>query len=242
MDSNKKKIVLKLSGTILVDKQSGEPCTTLLHHILDQIITLQTSHQFSLVIGGGNIFRGKQHGKRLALSDNTAHQIGMLATITNGLIIREICVQKQINALLFSAIDIPSIAHNVDSQALRQAFNENQLIIFSGGTGSPFFTTDTTAIVRALQIGAIEVWKGTNVDGVYTHDPACNTNAQMIKKISYANALWQELGIMDNTAYALAQSHLLPTRIFNIFTPNALVRAALEENFGSILLSKDTIQ
>ena len=191
MNSNKKKILLKLSGTILVDKQTGDPSVTLLHHVLDQIITLQPSHQFSVVIGGGNIFRGKQNGKSLALSDTAAHQIGMLATITNGLLIREICMQKQIDALLFSAIDIPSIAHSIDIQSLRTACNNNQLIIFSGGTGNPFFTTDTTAIVRALQIGAIEVWKGTNVDGVYTDDPAHNRDAKVIKKMLYADALWQ---------------------------------------------------
>lgn len=239
MSISKRKILLKLSGTILVDQTTGKPSITLLKSLIDQIITLHASHQFALVIGGGNIFRGQKHGKDLQLRASTAHQIGMLATVCNGLVIQDICTQKALDCQLFCAIEVPSIAQNITVAALDAALAAHHLVIFTGGTGNPFFTTDTCAVVRALQIDAHEVWKATNVDGVYTSDPEHNPTAKKITRLLYTDALAQQLAIMDSAAYALANTHKLPIRIFDVFAPNALLNAAHNENFGSILLSED---
>lgn len=113
--------------------------------------------------------------------------------------------------------------------------HKDNVLIFSGGTGNPFFTTDTNAILRALQMDAAQVWKGTSVDGVYDRDPRTDKNAQRIASLSFAEALQQHLGIMDLTAYALASQHEKKVRIFDIFTDDALIKAAHDTTFGSII-------
>ena len=115
----------------------------------------------------------------------------------------------------------------------QNALSRGHCLIFSGGTGNPFFTTDTTAILRALQIEASEVWKGTNIDNIYDADPKKNPQAKPMHHISYQQALNSKLGIMDATAFALAENHNLKIRVFNIFHENALITASTDENFGS---------
>jgi uridylate kinase len=107
--------------------------------------------------------------------------------------------------------------------------------VFTGGTGNPFFTTDTNAVLRGLQIDAAEIWKATNVDGVYDTDPRKKPAATLLKRITYIEALQKKIGIMDSTAFALAEQHNLKIRVFDIFSPDAIVRAAYEQDFGSVL-------
>jgi len=115
------------------------------------------------------------------------------------------------------------------------ALAKERYLIFTGGTGNPFFTTDTTAVLRGLQINAHEVWKGTSVEGIYNKDPHQFSDAHLIKEISYQKALLEQLAILDSTAFALAQRHQLPLRVFNIFVPDALLHAAYDPHFGSIV-------
>ena len=228
-------ILLKLTGEILFDPIHHMLDSTLIRTIAKQIKTLNNSHYFGIVIGGGNFFRGTKHGTWLGINPSVGHQIGMLATMMNGLIVKDLFDQEGIPSSLFCAVPSPEVGVPISDQGIKAALSKGHCLIFSGGTGNPFFSTDTTSVVRALQIQAHEVWKGTNVDGIYTADPHKNPNAQLIPHISYDKVLMQNLGIMDGPAIALAKTHILPLRVFNIFKENALITAATDESFGSVV-------
>jgi len=232
----KKRILLKLTGTIFASQTNDNAFSTeAITPIIEQIKELQKTHQFGIVIGGGNIFRGEQHGSKLGLSPSVGHQTGMLATIINGLLLKDLLDQQRIDTTLLSAIVCPQIANPISQDNIDHALKHGRIIIFAGGTGAPFFTNDTNAIVRGLQMEASQVWKGTDVEGIYSADPQTDKQATLIKKMTYSDAISQKLGIMDNTAIALAEKHTLLIRVFNIFTPNALIKAAEDKDFGSTI-------
>ena len=230
----KKRILLKLTGEVFGKPHEPFSADTVIN-LIEQIKELQSTHQFGIVIGGGNLFRGSKQGKELGLTAKNAHQVGMLATIMNGVILQDLFEKHGVSTELFSAISCPQVARVINQQAINTALDEGKTVLFAGGTGNPFFTTDTNAVLRSLQISADELWKGTSIDGIYTKDPAKNPDAQLIEKITYAEAIKQRLGIMDLTAYSMAQQHKQRIRIFNIFAPNALHNAAQDSNFGSII-------
>lgn len=231
--SKKKIIALKLTGEIFKEKDtlSGD----LVRNIAGQIKQLQESHCFGLIIGGGNFFRGK-YGIPLGISSCVSDQAGMLATLMNGTLLQDLLAQEGIDTRVLSAIDCPSLARTFSLQELDSALKRNDCVIFVGGIGLPGFTTDTTAIVRAMQMNAFEIWKATNVDGVYTNDPKIDKNATRLEKISYQDALNRHFGIMDETAFLLAQKHRFVLRIFSIFEKDALIKAASNPNFGSMIV------
>jgi len=233
--ARKKRILLKLTGKILENPKNGQLTSTLLKNLILQIKQLSTTHQFGIVIGGGNLFRGHQHGNQLGLTQTAGHQVGMLATTMNGIIIKDLLDQHEIPNTLFCAFSCPQMATTISHQSLTHALNQEHILIFSGGTGNPFFTTDTNAILRGLQIKAEEVWKGTGVDGIYNDDPKKNKNATLLSTIAYQEALAKQFGIMDTAAYALGSTHKQPIRVFNIFSTNALLKAAQDKNFGSTI-------
>lgn len=231
---SKKKILLKLTGTIFLDNEQ-KLSVNLFKQLAQQIKKLHDTHQFGIVIGGGNFFRGNEHGKRLGLNPSMGHQIGMLATMMNGLMVKDILEQNDLGVSLFCAVPSPEVGAPITHQDIMDAVVNSRILIFTGGTGNPFFTTDTTAVLRALQMQADELWKGTRVDGIYSADPNKDTDAKLLKKVTYGQALQQNLGIMDATAFALAQSYKQKIRVFSIFGPDALLQAASSTNFGSII-------
>ncbi len=220
-------ILLKLTGNVL------DEGPTLLENIVTQIKQLDAT--FGIVIGGGNFFRGARQSAALHISEQTGHSVGMLATMMNGLIVQDIFEQAGIATTLFSALTCPSVALPLSPQAIRNALSQSRCVIFSGGTGNPYVSTDTTAVIRALQINASQLWKATKVDGVYTADPNKDPNAQRLPSLTYQQALDQHLGVMDATAFALAQEHKLELKVFNIFSDNALIQVAKDPSFGSTL-------
>lgn len=230
----KKRILLKLTGEVFGKPREPFSADTVTN-LIEQIKQLESTHQFGIVIGGGNLFRGSKQGKELGLKIEIAHQVGMVATIMNGLILQDLCEKHGVSTKLFSAISCPQVANVINQQAINCALDKGKTIIFAGGTGNPFFSTDTNAVLRSLQISADEIWKGTSIDGVYTKDPAKHKDAQRLEKVTYAQAIEQRLGIMDLTAYSLAQQHNQTIRVFNIFAPDALQNAAQDGNFGSII-------
>lgn len=230
-----KTILLKITGAVLVDETKQSLSKDLVCSIADQIKELKDSHYFGIVIGGGNFFRGSQHGKQLDITPAVGHQVGMLATVMNGLILKDIFEKHGVTASLFCAIPSGEIGMPISQQAIDHARSKHQCMIFTGGTGNPFFTTDTTAVLRGLQIEADEVWKGTNIDGIYDADPRTNADAKKIKRLTYDQALQQGLRIMDATAYAMAREYHMPMRVFNIFSSNALIHASTNQEFGSIV-------
>jgi len=233
--STKIRILLKLTGAVMIDRSTGEFSQTHIHEIIKQIKQLNATHKFGIVIGGGNLFRGSVQGKKVGLSPWVGHHVGILATAMNGVILKDLFEQKGLSACHLSALDCQQVGLAVTPQAIGHALKYDDVIIFSGGTGNPFFTTDTSAVLRALQVNAAEVWKGTAVDGIFDQDPLKNPDAKKIPTISYAKILEKKLGIMDTTAYALAEQHKMKIRVFDIFTPNALLQASNNAQFGSTI-------
>lgn len=232
---NKKRILLKITGTIFSDHQTKNLTTSIAILLTQQIKKLLSTHQFGIVIGGGNFFRGNQQGNMLGITPAVSHRIGMLSTIMNGLILKDIMEKQALAISHFCALFCPEIGITITTQNIMNALANNHTLIFTAGTGNPFFTTDTSAVLRALQMQADEIWKGTNVDGVYTADPKKHPSAQLIPILTYKQALEQQLTIMDATAFTLADHYNQRIRIFNIFTPDALYHAAHDNMFGSVI-------
>ena len=227
-------ILLKLTGNIFADQKTNELTNKWATSVAQQIKKLD-NYQFGIVIGGGNFFRGNQQGVKLNLIPDIAHQIGMLATMMNGLMLQDIFYQQNIYTTILSALDCPSVGNPITTATIIDAFNEHQVIIFVGGTGTPFVTTDTAAVIRALQIGSKEIWKATSVDGIYTADPKKTRGASRIKKLSYEQAIANSLEFMDPTALLMAHSYQINTRVFNIFEKDALLKTQRDKNFGSLI-------
>jgi uridylate kinase len=233
-----KTILLKLSGELFKGSNTlGNICMNaeLVKNLAKHIKKLRKDHQISIVIGGGNFFRGQKEGAHLGLKRPTADAVGMLATIMNGLMLRDFFEKEGIACTVLDARGIPGVISPIEQTMLDQAVASKSVIIFTGGTGNPFFSTDTAAVVRALQVGATEIWKASTVDYVYDADPAKNTKAKPIKKACYTDMVKRKLKVMDLTAMTLAQEHALTIRVFNIFTPNALLKAASDADFGSTI-------
>lgn len=231
---SKKTILLKLTGEVFLSS-TRTLNASLINSIAHQIKELSDRYYFGIVIGGGNFFRGNVQGKALGLSPSVGHQIGMLATVMNGLIINDLFEQQGVQSAVFCALPSSEIGTAISQQAINNAIEKGTCIIFTGGTGNPFFTTDTTAVVRALQMQADMVWKATHVEGIYDADPRQKENARLLKSISFKEVLDNNLKIMDSTAFTLAREHRLPIRVFNIFHENALLKAAESSDFGSII-------
>lgn len=235
----KKRVLIKLSGEVM----SGCMPTTdhaaksisLVDSIAQQIKHLQTTHTIGIVIGGGNIFRASKEGKALSLCQQAADDAGMLATVMNGIVLQEKLRTAGIQTSLLSAFAVPAVAQPVQHTTITQALEQDRCIIFVGGTGNPFFTTDTNAVLRALQMDATEVWKATKEDYIYDADPRTCPTCSPLKKVSYQTMIEKRLGIIDSTAVTLAQQYSIPIRVFNVFTPSALVDAATDATLGSTI-------
>lgn len=233
----KKIILLKLTGTIFIDQKTQEPTRTFLDSIIEQIKELlHTKYQFGIVIGGGNFFRGSRDNDLLKLRPSIAHTIGMLGTTMNGLALYDLFKKEEISTALFCALDCPVAGKPISQEAIDSALTKKDVLIFSGGTGNPYISTDTNAVIRAQQIGAAELWKATDVDGIYSVDPKKNKNATFIMQQTYQDALKNNVQIMDQAALILAQEGNLMTRVFNIFEQDALLHAAKNKKFGSTLI------
>jgi uridylate kinase len=228
----KKRILLKVSGELLGVEPTSK---NILTGVIAQIVDLSATHQFGIVIGGGNFFRGSKQGKTLGMSRSAADAVGMLATVMNGLILQDLLAQAGLSAVVASSIVMPSVVLPLNDGTLKENFKAGRHVIFVGGTGCPFVTTDTNAVIRALQIDACQLWKATKVAGVFDKDPMIDKNANYFAAMTYQQMLDQHLLVMDRTAIILAQENKLVTKIFNVFTDNALHRVACEENFGSTI-------
>ena len=179
--NNKKSVLLKLSGELLSGKVNSEA----LESIIKQIKVLKNKCNIGIVIGAGNIFRGRDGGKELNLQKSAADEIGMLATIVNARTLQAIFEKVEIPSVIYSAIECPKVAEPISQNKINLAMKISLLPIFAGGTGNPYFSTDTTSVLRALQIGADEVWKATKVGGIYAEDPIKHPNAKLFKNLTY---------------------------------------------------------
>lgn len=225
----KKTILLKITGQALkID--SGSIDVDLIKSIISQIKLLSDNYYFNIVIGGGNILRGAQ---LKSISTISAHYAGMTATMINGLIIQDLFNQYNIKNYLLTAIDC-KLGLSISAENIFKAKAESACMIFVGGTGLPYFTTDTNAVLRALEIKTDELWKGTKVEGVYDRNPD-EKDAKLLKKVSYDYLIENNLKIIDLSACILAKEHNLKMRVFNIFNENAILNAAKDNSYGSII-------
>lgn len=235
--SNKsaRRILLKLSGEAL----GGETQFGIEPQILSQMATYiktmcDEGVQVALVIGGGNIFRGAALQKA-GMDRTVGDQMGMLATVINGLAMRDELIRQGQKCVLMSAQGISSIATQYSAVLGREALQEGNVLIVAGGTGNPFFTTDTAAVLRAVELHCDEVLKGTKVDGVYSADPFKDPNATLYKALTFNEVLHKELEVMDLTAFALARDHKMKIRVFSMTKEGALLNAAKGGDEGTLI-------
>ncbi len=238
MTSEQKKcrrILLKLSGEALGGSAGFGIDPVILQHTAEEIAALSREGvQCALVLGGGNIFRGAALQKA-GLDRVAGDHMGMLATVMNGLAMRDAVMRAGADCVLMSACGIPSITQQYQAAEGRAILSQGKVLIAAGGTGSPFFTTDTAAVLRAVELNCDEVLKGTRVDGIYDADPLTHPEAKLYRRLTYKEALVQELQVMDLTAFALARDHKMTIRVFNMNKDGALRNAALGKDEGTLV-------
>ena len=211
-----KRILLKLSGEALLGKQPTGVDPDVVGYIADEIRSLTDLNiQIGIVIGGGNIFRGLEAGTR-GMERTTADYMGMLATVINSLALQSALEAKGVATRVQSSIEMHEIAEPFIQRKAVRHLEKGRIVIFAGGTGNPYFSTDTAASLRAMEIRADVILKATKVDGVYSADPVKDQSAVMFKKISYIDVLTKNLKVMDSTAISLCRDNGLPLIVFNL--------------------------
>ena len=230
-----KRILLKLSGEALMGDDAYGINRETLWRIVNEVKTVSDlGVEVGVVIGGGNIFRGMA-GASSGMDRATADYMGMLATVMNAMALSDAMRQAGLNARVQSALSIEQVVEPyIRGKAIRY-LEEGRVVIFGGGTGNPFFTTDTAAALRGSEIGAEIVLKATKVDGVYTADPKKDPTATRFAKISFDEAIGRNLAVLDATAFALCRDQKLPINVFSIFKPGALRRVVLGEDEGTLV-------
>jgi len=233
-----KRIVLKLSGEVLRGGKSGDPIDGgILERICRQVKAIHDlGVQTSLVIGGGNIFRGLA-GEKRGVDRTTGDYMGMLATVINGLALMD-CLEKMgVNVRVQSAIPMNEIAEPFILRRAIRHLEKGRVVIFVAGTGNPYFSTDTTAALRASEMHADIIMKATKVDGIYDRDPKKHPDAVRYDQITFIDALRQRLNVMDSTAFSLCLDNNVPILVFNLAEPHIIKRAALGEKVGTLVRS-----
>lgn len=229
------RILLKLSGEALM----GEGCYGIHPPTMEAIVkeikaVADLGVEIGVVIGGGNIFRGMA-GAATGMDRATADYVGMLATVMNAVMLSDVMRRTGLKARVQSALNIEQVVEPyIRGKAIRY-LEAGRIVIFGAGTGNPFFTTDTAAALRGSEIGAEIVLKATKVDGIYTADPKKDSNATRFERISFNEAIANNLAVMDATAFALCRDQHLPINVFSIFKPGALLRVVMGENEGTLV-------
>jgi uridylate kinase len=190
--------------------------------------------RLSLVVGGGNIIRGA-NASREGLDRVSADYMGMLATVINALALQGVLEQFGMETRVMSAIRMESVAEPYIRRRAMRHLDKGRVVIFAGGTGNPFFSTDTTAVLRALEVEAQVILKATNVDGVYSADPRKDPTAEFLPEVSFQEALVRNLAVMDANAFGLCKANQLPIIVFNINQPGAVARVLRGERVGTIV-------
>jgi len=230
-----RRILLKLSGEALMgDDAYGINRETLWRIVTEVKAVADLGVEIGVVIGGGNIFRGMA-GASTGMDRATADYMGMLATVMNAMALADAMRQANLQARVQSALNIEQVVEPyIRGKAIRY-LEEGKVVVFGGGTGNPFFTTDTAAALRGSEIGADIVLKATKVDGIYTADPMKDPAATRFAKISFDEAIGRDLKVMDATAFALCRDQKLPINVFSIFKPGALRSVVMGDDEGTLV-------
>jgi uridylate kinase len=232
-----RRVLLKLSGEALM----GENGYGISREVLDRIASelkevMAAGVELAIVIGGGNIFRGVAPAAE-GMDRTTADYMGMLATVINALALQDALRRMGTAAEVQSAIRMDQVAESYARERALDYLQDRAIVIFAAGTGNPYFTTDTAATLRALEMDADIVLKATKVDGVYSKDPLCHSDAKLFDVLTYDQVLEQRLGVMDATAIALCRERGLPVRVFNINKPGNVLRIVLGGSEGTLVQS-----
>ncbi|MFT4901897.1 MAG: uridylate kinase [Lentimonas sp.] len=231
-----KRIILKLSGEVLRNTEDGEPidAKTLLSICKEVKQVYDIGVQVGLVIGGGNIFRGLR-GAEQGVDRTTGDHMGMLATVINGLALMDCLEKLGVVVRLQSAIPMDKLAEPFILRRATRHLERGRVVIFAGGTGNPYFSTDTSAALRASEIGAEILMKATKVDGIYNKDPVKYDDAVKYEKIPYIDALRERLQVMDSTAFSLCMENKMPILVFSMLEPGSIYRAVMGETIGTLV-------
>ncbi len=231
----KQRIVIKISGACLKQNDSSIIDFIKINDLAEQIEKISKKYIVSIVLGGGNIWRGSI-AKELDMDRNLADNMGMMATIINGLALENALNHLNVNTIVLSAIKCDKLVHESSANNIKKAIEKEQVMIFVAGTGFPYFTTDSCAAIRAAETESSIILRGKNgVDGVYDSDPKINPNAQFYEHITFNMALTQNLKVMDATALALCQENNINLLVFNIDKPNAIVDVLEKKNKYTIV-------
>ena len=230
------RILLKLSGEALGVDGVGIDPKVLDRTALEIGQLVGIGIQVGLVIGGGNLFRGAALSAA-GLDRVTGDHMGMLATVMNALAMRDALERANIPPVVMSSIPMSGVVEHYDRRLAIRHLQEGDVVIFSAGTGNPFFTTDSAACLRGIEIEADIVLKATKVDGVYSEDPVTNASATRFDAITYSKVLDDQLGVMDLTAICLARDHDMPLRVFKLDKQDALLNAVVSDNEGTLVTS-----
>ena len=230
-----KRVLLKLSGEALLGEKSyGVDPKRILAFSEEIKEIIDSGVEIAIVIGGGNIFRGVS-GASNGIDRVQADYMGMLATVINGLALQSSLEDLKVQTRLQTAFKIEAVAEPYIKRKAVRHLEKKRVVIFSGGTGNPFFTTDSAAVLRAIEINADIILKGTRVDGIYNNDPEKNKDAIKFKQISYDEAITKKLKVMDSTAFTLSKENELPIIVFNMNKAGNLKKIINGKEFGTIV-------
>jgi len=231
-----RRILLKLSGEALMGGKGGGIDPVVLAQIADELIDVHSlGVELALVIGGGNIFRGVA-ASTAGMDRASADYMGMLATLINALALQDALESRGAKTRVLSALEVQKVAEPYIRRRAIRHLEKGRLVIFGAGTGNPFFTTDTAASLRAMEIGADIVMKATRVDGVYDKDPHKFPDARLFRRLSYLDVLNRKLAVMDSTAISLCHDNKLPILVFNMTKPGNVRRVVLGEPLGTLVV------
>ena len=230
-----KRYLLKLSGEALIGKYEYGIDPDVVEEISSNIVEVnKTNNQLAVVVGGGNIFRGAGLAEA-GIDRVTGDNIGMLATVINSLALQDAIEKLNVQCRVMSAVRINQISEDYIRRRAIRHLEKGRVVIFAAGTGNPFFTTDTAASLRAIEINADMVLKATKVDGVYDKDPVKYKDALLYKELTYNQVLNDELKVMDTTAVVLCKENNIPLRVFNMLKKDSLISIINGEDTGTII-------
>ena len=230
-----KRILLKLSGEALMGQGTHGIDPAVAQRLAGEIHTAASQGaQLGLVIGGGNLLRGASLAAQ-GMNRVSGDHMGMLATVMNALAMQDAIEKTGTDCRVMSALSIDQVCEPYSTRQAVRHLEQGRVVIFAAGTGSPFFTTDSAASLRAIEIGADIMLKATKVNGVYSADPVSNPDATLYKHISYDEALAQKLAVMDATALVLCREHNMPLRVFNVFEAGQLERIVDGQDIGTLV-------
>jgi len=230
-----KRVLLKLSGELFGDKNGKGIDFTSYERIAKELISAwkKTKIELAIVVGGGNIFRGRERNKKV--DEVAADYMGMLATIINGMALQEALERLGAPTRMMTAFEIKAVAEPYIRRRAQRHLKKGRIVIFTAGVGSPFFTTDSGAALRAIEIGCDVILKATDVNGVYSDNPNKNPKAKLYKQLTYQEAIEKNLEVMDATAFALCKKQKMPIIVFNIKKLGSIGKILKGENFGTLV-------